>query len=67
MSIRRIAERDKCKRVRSGCVSIVREVGGAVAAPTIRLSENHPCKGCVWYARDTDVLYCPFPNCIRKK
>ena len=27
---------------------------------TIKLSDKHPCRGCIWYARDTDVLFCPF-------
>ena len=28
-----------------------------VRIPCIKLSDNHPCKGCVWYDRNTDVLF----------
>lgn len=41
--------------------------GVYVSEPVVRLSDDHPCKGCVWYSRNTDVLFCPFQNCIRKK
>ena len=41
--------------------------GVYIPAPTIRLSKKHPCCGCVWYDRDTDVLFCPFHSCIRNK
>ena len=34
--------------------------GVNIPVPTIRLSDKHPCCGCVWYDRDTDVLFCPF-------
>ena len=34
--------------------------GVYIPAPTIRLSDKHPCCGCVWYVRDTNVLFCPF-------
>jgi hypothetical protein len=30
-------------------------------------SAKHPCRGCIWYVRDTDVLFCPFHNCVRDK
>lgn len=33
--------------------------GVYIPAPTIRLSDKHPCCGCVWYDRDTDVLSVP--------
>ena len=41
--------------------------GVNIPVPTIRLSDKHLCKGCVWYDRDTDVLFCPFHNCVRYK
>lgn len=41
--------------------------GVYIPAPTIRLSKKHPCCGCVWYDRDTDVLFCPFHSCVRYK
>ena len=41
--------------------------GVYIPAPTIRLSKKHPCCGCVWYDRDTDVLFCPFHSCLRYK
>lgn len=31
------------------------------------LPECHPCYGCVWYDRNTDVFFCPFHNCVRNK
>lgn len=31
------------------------------------LPECHPCYGCVWYDRNTDVLFCPFHSCVRYK
>ena len=36
-----------------------------VRIPCIKLSDNHPCKGCMWYDRNTDVLFCPFHSCVR--
>ena len=39
--------------------------GVYIPAPTIRLSDKHPCCGCVWYDRVTDVLFCPFHSCVR--
>ena len=41
--------------------------GVNIPAPTIRLSKKHSCCGCVWYVRDTNVLFCPFHSCIRNK
>ena len=41
--------------------------GVNIPAPTIRLSKKHLCCGCVWYVRDTNVLFCPFHSCIRNK
>ena len=41
--------------------------GVYVPAPTIRLSKKHSCCGCVWYVRDTNVLFCPFHSCVRNK
>ena len=35
--------------------------------PTIQslpLPKTHRCYGCVWYPRDTEILYCPFQSCI---
>lgn len=55
MSIKKAEKHGKYKRVGSGRV------------PCVKLPKSHPCKGCVWYVRDTDVLFCPFSNCIRKK
>ena len=40
--------------------------GISLNVPCVRLPDDHKCKGCVWYSRDTDVLYCPFARCIRK-
>ena len=31
------------------------------------LPKGHKCYGCVWYPRDTDILFCPFQRCIRYK
>lgn len=31
------------------------------------LPESHPCYGCIWNAKDTNVLFCPFKNCARNK
>ncbi len=31
------------------------------------LSKCHPCYRCVWYDRNTDVLFCLFHNCVRNK
>ena len=41
--------------------------GVNIPIPTIKLSDKHPCNGCIWYARDTDVLFCPFHSCVRNK
>ena len=41
--------------------------GVYIPVPTIRLSDKHPCCGCVWYVRDTNVLFCPFHSCVRYK
>ena len=41
--------------------------GVNIPAPTIRLSKKHSCCGCVWYVRDTNVLFCPFHSSIRNK
>ena len=41
--------------------------GVYVPEPVVKLSDDHPCKGCIWYSRNTNVLFCPFPNCVRKK
>ena len=41
--------------------------GVNIPVPTIRLSDKHPCCGCVWYDRNADVLFCPFHSCIRNK
>ncbi len=41
--------------------------GVNIPIPKIRLSDGHPCSGCIWYARDTDVLFCPFHSCVRNK
>ena len=41
--------------------------GVYIPAPTIRLSKKHSCCGCVWYVRDTNVLFCPFHSCVRNK
>ena len=31
------------------------------------LPESHPCYDCIWNAKDTNVLFCPFQNCVRNK
>jgi len=31
------------------------------------LPTYHPCCSCVWYDRNTDVLFCPFHSCVRYK
>ena len=41
--------------------------GVNIPVPTIRLSDKHPCCGCEWYDRDTNVLFCPFHSCVRYK
>ena len=38
-----------------------------IPVPTVRLSNKHPCYGCVWYDKNADVLFCPFHNCVRNK
>ncbi len=40
---------------------------GGIHASTGSLSDKHPCFGCVWYNRNTDVLFCPFHSCVRYK
>ena len=32
-----------------------------------QLDKYHKCYGCIWYSRETDVLFCPFHSCVRKK
>ncbi len=32
-----------------------------------RNETSHPCYGCVWYARDSYKLFCPFQHCVRNK
>lgn len=29
------------------------------------LPKNHPCCYCVWRVKDTNVLFCPFRNCVK--
>ena len=41
--------------------------GVNIPVPTIRLSKKYLCCGCVWYVRDTNVLFCPFHSCVRNK
>lgn len=41
--------------------------GVNIPTPTVRLSDKHPCCGCVWYDRNVDVLFCPFHSCVRYK
>ena len=41
--------------------------GVNIPVPTVRLSNKHPCYGCVWYDKNADVLFCPFHNCVRNK
>lgn len=41
--------------------------GVNIPTTTVRLSDKHPCCGCVWYDRNVDVLFCPFHNCVRNK
>lgn len=41
--------------------------GVDIPIPSIRLSDKHPCYGCVWYDRNADILFCPFHNCVRNK
>lgn len=67
MSIKKIEQYDKYRRVGSGRVPIISDCGVSVPVPCIRIPQNHPCKGCIWYSRNTDVLFCPFPHCARKK
>lgn len=43
------------------------KLGVYIPTPTIRLSKKHSCCGCVWYVRDTNVLFCPFHSCVRYK
>ena len=31
------------------------------------LPKFHPYYRCVWYDRNTDVLFCPFNSCVRNK
>lgn len=49
-------------------ISVLQQKFGVdIPTPTIKLSDRHPCSGCIWYARDTDVLFCPFHSCMRNK
>ena len=41
--------------------------GVNIPVPTVRLSNKHPCYGCMWYDRNADVLFCPFHNCVMNK
>lgn len=47
--------------------SLQQKFGVDIPIPTIKLSDRHPCNSCIWYARDTDVLFCPFHSCVRSK
>ena len=67
MSIIKAERHDKFKRMGSGRIPIVQDCGVSVPKPTVKLSDDHACKGCIWYSRNTNVLFCPFPNCVRKK
>ena len=67
MSIKKVENHDKFKRVGSARVPLVQNHGVSVPVPCVKLPKSHPCKECIWYSRNTDVLFCPFPNCIRKK
>ena len=31
----------------------------------VKLPNKHKCSDCVWYDRNTDVLFCPFHKCVR--
>ena len=42
-----------------------RRFGVDIKMPCVKLSEKHPCFGCVWYDRNVDVLFCPFHICVR--
>ncbi len=33
----------------------------------VKLPNKHKCSGCVWYDRNTDVMFCPFHSCVRYK
>lgn len=58
------------KNMRNNCVwhkIIEGKYGVKIPAPTIVLSKEHPCYGCVWYPRNIDVLFCPFHSCVRNK
>ena len=48
-------------------MSDLQKFGVNIPIPTIKLPSRHPCSGCIWYARDTDVLFCPFHSCVRNK
>lgn len=59
--------KDKRRREEYGWQPMAGDGSGiSLNVPCVRLPDNHKCKGCVWYSRDTDVLYCPFARCIRK-
>ena len=46
----------------------IRRFHGIRVTPAVCiLPEKHPCYKCVWYARNTNVLFCPLQNCVRKK
>ena len=32
-----------------------------------QLDKYHKCCGCIWYSRETDVLFCPFHTCVKEK
>lgn len=58
---------EKVKSEKSDFQYEYNKFGVYIPAPTIRLSKKHLCCGCVWYARDTNVLFCPFHSCVRYK
>ncbi|GAB5084474.1 hypothetical protein Osc2_12430 [Ruminococcus sp. 25CYCFAH16] len=59
--------KDKRRREEYGWQSMAGNGSGiSLNVPCVRLPDDHKCKGCIWYSRDTDVLYCPFARCIRK-
>ena len=60
-----MSEKDKPEK--SDFRSEYNRFGVNIPTPTIRLSDKHPCCGCVWYDRNADVLFCPFHSCIRNK
>lgn len=41
---------------------------GIRISPTVCiLPKCHPCYGCVWNVKDTNVLFCPFQSCVKNK